>query len=84
MNIKEKTLAFISDRLRAPYDKVEASDSLMEDLGADPLDVMYIAVELEDMFDVSITDTELDNIKAPMDLVRMIQTKLNPQELTHA
>ena len=48
---------------------------LAEDLGADSLDAVELVMELEEEFDVSITDVESKEIKTVGDLIRLIDTK---------
>lgn len=54
---------------------VEISESalLIEDLGADSLNVVEIVMEVENEFDVEIDDTEIDNIKTVAELRQLIE-----------
>lgn len=46
---------------------------IVEDLGADSLNVVEIVMEVETEFDIEIDDTEIDDIKTVSDLVKLIQ-----------
>ncbi|MDF2534929.1 MAG: Acyl carrier protein, partial [Bacillales bacterium] len=47
-----------------------------EDLGADSLNLVEIAMELEDQFQRELSDDELENIITVGDAVRFIEEKL--------
>lgn len=53
---------------------VEISESalLVDDLGADSLNVVEIVMEVETEFDIEIDDTEIDNIKTVAELRQLI------------
>ena len=46
---------------------------IVEDLGADSLNIVEIIMEVETEFDIEIDDTEIDNIETVNDLVKLIQ-----------
>lgn len=55
-----------------------AMDSrLVEDLGADSLHMVEIAVSLEDAFSIQISDAEAENGKTPQDWVILIDSKVD-------
>ncbi|MFW5856394.1 MAG: acyl carrier protein [Planctomycetota bacterium] len=56
--IKEKVIDIVVDQLQISRDQVEEKASLVDDLGADSLDVAEVIMELEDEFDINIPDDE--------------------------
>ncbi len=50
----------IADQLGHYVDKLEDDSRLVEDLGADSLDIVELVMEFEDEFDISIEDKEFD------------------------
>ena len=49
------------------------SDLIIEDLGADSLNIVEIIMEIESEFDIDIDDNEIENIKTVGDLKKLIQ-----------
>jgi acyl carrier protein len=47
----------------------------LEDLGADSLDKMELAMELEEVFDIEISEADLDTVKTVDDLITLIVSK---------
>jgi acyl carrier protein len=56
--IKEKVIDIVVDQLQIGRDQVQEAASLVDDLGADSLDVAEVIMELEDEFDINIPDDE--------------------------
>lgn len=54
---------------------ITASTRLKEDLCVDSLDVLAIVVDLENTFDVNITDDEMWRIKSVEDAVNLVVAK---------
>jgi len=54
---------------------LETTDQL-EDLGADSLDIMNVALELEDAFDIDIDTTHIEQIKTVGDLIDIVKSKV--------
>lgn len=46
---------------------------LLEDLGADSIDLADLVMTLEDEFDMEISDEELENIRTVADIVKFIE-----------
>ena len=51
--------------------------SFRDDLGADSLDVVELVMELEDEFDMEISDDDAEKIATVGDTVTYIETKVN-------
>lgn len=71
--IFEKIRAIICDQLELEEDSVTLDSVLLEDLGADSLDLVDLVMTFEDEFDMEIPDEELENIKTVGDIVRFIE-----------
>ena len=46
---------------------------LLEDLGADSIDLADLVMTFEDEFDMEISDEDLENIKTVADIVKFIE-----------
>lgn len=59
--------------------EINSADDFVDDLGADSLDLVEITMAVEDLFEVTITEDETENIKAVSDLHDLLIAKLKPE-----
>ncbi|GGF11307.1 MULTISPECIES: acyl carrier protein [Halobacillus] len=71
----ERVKQIIVDRLDADESKVTMEASFKEDLEADSLDVVELVMELEDEFDMEISDEEAEKINTVGDAVNYINSQ---------
>ncbi|MBS4177154.1 acyl carrier protein [Lederbergia citrea] len=71
----ERVTKIIVDRLGVEESKVTLEASFKDDLGADSLDVVELVMELEDEFDMEISDDDAENITTVGDAVNYIKSK---------
>ncbi|MGN0602290.1 MAG: acyl carrier protein [Oscillospiraceae bacterium] len=69
----EKVRDIIVDQLDADENDVTLEASIIDDLGADSLDVVDLVMSIEEEFDVEIPDEEVENIKTVGDIVKYIE-----------
>lgn len=69
----EKIKKIISEQFSISEDDITADTVLMEDLDADSLDLIDLAMSLEDCFEVEVPDEELENFKTVGDIVKYIE-----------
>ena len=74
MNL-EKVKELLADQLNISKDKINADSRIIEDLGADSLDMVEMLMTLEDEFGISISDEEAVNLKTVSDIVNYIEKK---------
>lgn len=70
----EKVKSIIVDRLDVEESEVVPAASFKEDLGADSLDVVELVMELEDEFDMEISDEEAEEITTVQEVVDYINS----------
>lgn len=70
----ERVTKIIVDRLGVEESKVELDASFRDDLGADSLDVVELVMELEDEFDMEISDDDAEKIATVGDAVDYIKS----------
>lgn len=58
----EKIQAMLAEALNLPVEKVAPEAKIVEDLGADSLDVVELLSRLEDEFGIIIPDDEVENL----------------------
>ncbi len=64
----------IVDRLGVDESEVKLEASFKEDLGADSLDVVELVMELEDEFELTISDEDAEKISTVADVVEYINS----------
>ena len=72
--IFEKVKGILAEQLDIDEDSITADSSIVEDLGADSLDIVDLVMSLEDEFDTEIPDEAIEGIKTVGD--KRTQTKL--------
>ena len=72
MNTLEKVKQLIAEQLCISTDDISDNANVIEDLGADSLDVVELLMTLEDDFKVSIPDDRLDELKTIPQIVKII------------
>ena len=71
----EKVKMILADQLNVKADKVQLESKIVEDLGADSLDVVEMLMSVEDKFNVSVSDEEAVNLKTVKDIVNLLESK---------
>lgn len=70
--MQEKIIALIAEKLNKKIDSISLNSRLVEDLGADSLDVVEMIMAFEDEFGVSLPDEEVEKMKTVKDVVDYI------------
>ncbi|MDX8362285.1 MULTISPECIES: acyl carrier protein [Bacillaceae] len=71
-DVLERVTKIIVDRLGVEESEVKLESSFKDDLGADSLDVVELVMELEDEFDMEISDEDAEKIATVGDAVNYI------------
>ncbi len=74
--VKNKILAMVCKQLDLPDDKVTLETNYLEDLKADSLDIAELVMEMEDEFDVNISDQKEGSIATVGDTITFIEGEL--------
>ncbi|KAB7708021.1 acyl carrier protein [Bacillus aerolatus] len=74
-DVLERVTKIIVDRLGVEESQVNLEASFKEDLGADSLDVVELVMELEDEFDMEISDDDAEKIATVGNAVNYINSK---------
>ena len=72
----EKVREILCDQLDIAEDDVTLDTNIVEDLGADSLDLVDFVMSLEDEFDKEIPDEDIENIKTVGDIVSYIENSI--------
>ena len=65
--------AMIKEELNVPEEKITIEAKLAEDLGADSIDAVELIMNIEDEFEVQVSDEEAQNIKTVGDIVKFVE-----------
>jgi acyl carrier protein len=73
MMIFEQVKKIIADKLSIDAESIKLESRLAEDFGADSLDAVEIVMNVEDTFDIEVSDDQLTTIKTVKDIVDYIE-----------
>ena len=71
----EKVKKLLAEQLNINADTIDLKSRVIEDLGADSLDVVEMLMVLEDEFNVTVSDEESLKLKTVGDIVNLIDKK---------
>ena len=75
--MEQKIIALVADKLGKKAEEVNLTSRLVEDLGADSLDVVELIMAFEDEFGISLPDEEIAKMKTVGNVVDFIKTLKN-------
>lgn len=70
MDVREKIIDLLSDKLGYEKDEISEDKDLINDLGIDSLDMIEIVMGIEETFGLKIADQEVNGIKTVGDLLQ--------------
>ena len=74
--IFDKVTKIIAEQFDMEAEDLEESTTLVEDLGADSLDLVDLVMSFEDEFDMEFPDEDVDSIKTVGDIVNYIEDRV--------
>ena len=63
----------ISEELRLDVSNITPESHVVHDLNFDSLDSVQIVLELEQEFDIEVSDDEIDNIQTVQDIIDLVE-----------
>jgi len=69
----DKVKELLADQLDVDADKVTGESLIIEELGADSLDIVEMLMSIEDHFDIKIADEDAQNFKTVGDVIGYIE-----------
>lgn len=69
----EKIREILCEQLDLEEDEITMASSIEDDLGADSLDMVDLVMSIEDEFEISVADEDVENIKTVGDIVHYIE-----------
>jgi acyl carrier protein len=74
MAVEQRVREIVAEQLERDVNEVTNTASLIDDLGADSLDVVELVMKMEEEFGIEIPDEEAEKIKTVNDVVKYITT----------
>ncbi|MBQ0111435.1 MAG: acyl carrier protein [Oscillospiraceae bacterium] len=69
----EKIRKILAEQFGREEDEITEDTLIVDDLGADSLDVVELLMSIEDEFEIEVPDEEIENIKSVADVVNYIE-----------
>ena len=76
MDIEKKVVAIIVRELGLEESEVTPEKDFIDDLGLDSLDVMTLAMAVEEEFDIEIPDDDVEGIRKVQDVFNYLHKRL--------
>lgn len=73
LSVFEKLQKIISEQLEIDEDDITPDSDIIDDLGADSLDIVDLVMSIEDEFQVEIPDEAIEQIATVEDAVKYIE-----------
>lgn len=68
-------ISMIADRFNVPVSAVTGKTNFQRDLNLDSIDSLELIMELEDIYDISISDADAAKLKTVGDVINLIDQK---------
>ncbi|MEN6317296.1 MAG: acyl carrier protein [Syntrophaceae bacterium] len=75
MKLEDKVIEIIMEHLDVTREECVPEASFIDDLGADSLDLVELIMEMEENFELQITDEELEKIRTIQDVIDFLRNK---------
>ncbi len=75
--IFEKVAAILAEQLDADVEEITPATDIVDDLGADSLDIVDLVMSFEDEFDIEIPDEALEGVRTVEDMVKYLEERVD-------
>ena len=72
----DRVVEIIANQLQIDVDMIDGSCKVMEDLGADSLDVVEMLMAMEESFGITIPDEDIEELITVNDVVAYIESNM--------
>ncbi|MEE8314483.1 MAG: acyl carrier protein [Myxococcota bacterium] len=73
--LNERVNTLVTDQLGVDRKSLTPEANLLDDLGADSLDVVELVMALEEEFGIEVPDDDVENIRTISDIVQYIEAR---------
>lgn len=75
MKLEDKVIDIIVEQLNVTREECAPEASFINDLGADSLDLVELIMEMEENFNVMVSDDELEKVRTIQDVIDFLKRK---------
>ena len=72
--MKDQLFTLIADELSVEKEQITLEANLQDDLGADSLDAIQLIMSIENEFDITIPESDIDKLKTVADVMKYIES----------
>lgn len=72
--MKDQLFTLIAEELSVDKEQVTLEANLQDDLGADSLDAIQLIMSIENEFDITIPESDIDKLKTVADVMKYIES----------
>ena len=76
-DLEARVRSLVADQLGIDIDEVTPNASILDDLGADSLDLVELVMSLEDAFDLEVPDEEVEGMRTIADIQQYVVEHAN-------
>lgn len=76
MSVEKKILHIIAEQLGINEDEIDKDASLIDDMGADSLDIVELVMAMEEEFEMEIPDEDAEKISTVQDIIEYVNRRL--------
>ncbi len=73
--LNERVNTLVTDQLGVDRKSLTPEANLLDDLGADSLDVVELVMAMEEEFGIEVPDDDVENIRTISDIVQYIEAR---------
>ncbi|HJO22633.1 MAG: acyl carrier protein [Myxococcota bacterium] len=77
LELGSRIRAIVSEQLGISESDVRSETDIIDDLGADSLDVVELVMQLEDEFDIEVPDEDAEAIRTVADVERYVAAQMS-------
>ncbi len=74
--VAQRVTSIIGEQLGVDQATVVPEANLLDDLGADSLDVVELVMSLEEAFSIEVPDDDVENIRSVRDIVEYVTSRI--------
>jgi acyl carrier protein len=71
-SLEQKVRGIVAEQLGVDLSEVRPDASILDDLGADSLDVVEMVMSLEEAFDIEVPDDDVEALRTVADVERYV------------
>lgn len=72
----EKIRNILANQLDVDEDDIKMESSILDDLGADSLDIVDLIMSIEDEFEIEVPDEEIEGVATVGDVVEFVEENI--------